>query len=78
VYIAAVFESGGFGKFECDDSLENSGGNRFDDKLFVIKVFFVFSLGDIKDLSASVTFYRIIALTNLVIWLIIASDRINN
>jgi hypothetical protein len=55
VYIAVVFEDGGFGKFECDSSLE--GG-----KLFVVKIFLVFSSGGMKDLSVSVTFCRINAL----------------
>jgi hypothetical protein len=62
VYIIAVFEDGGFGKFECDNSFERFGG-----RLFVIEVFLVFSSGDMKDLSASVTFCRIVILTNSVI-----------
>jgi hypothetical protein len=73
VYIIAVFEGGGFGKFECDNSLEEFGGESF-----VVEVFLVFSSGSMKNLSASVTFYRTVALTNSVIWLIMASDRINN
>jgi hypothetical protein len=74
MYIIAVFEKKRFGGFdECDNSFE-----RFNGELFVIKVFLVFNSGNMKDLSASVTFYKIIALTNSVIWFIMASDRINS
>jgi hypothetical protein len=74
VSIAVVFERRRFGEFgECDNSLEKSGG-----KPFVLKVFLVFSSEGMKDLNASVTFYRIVALTSSVIWLIMASDRINS
>jgi hypothetical protein len=79
VYITAVFEKRkfeGFGK--CDNSLEDSGGNRFSDKLSVIKVFLIFSSGGMKNLSVSVTLYRTVAVTNSAIWLIITSDRIDN
>jgi hypothetical protein len=71
VYTAAVFEDGGFGKFECDNSFE--GG-----KSFVVEVFLVFSSGGMKDLSASITLCRTVALTSSVIWLIMASDRVNS
>jgi hypothetical protein len=60
MYIAAVFEDEEFGKFEYDNSFESG-------KSFVIKIFLVFSSGNMKDLSASITFCRTIALTNLVI-----------
>jgi hypothetical protein len=71
VYIAAVFENREFGKFECDGSLE-------DGKSFVVEVFLVFSSGGMKDLSASVTLCRTVALTSSVIWFIIASDRVDS
>jgi hypothetical protein len=68
VYIAAVFERRKFEKFgKYDNSLENSGGNKFSGKLFVIKVFLMFNLENIKDLSVSIIFYRTVALTNLII-----------
>jgi hypothetical protein len=57
MYIAAVFEDGEFGKFECDDSLE-----EFDGESFVVGIFLVFNSGDIKDLSVSVTFCRTVVL----------------
>jgi hypothetical protein len=60
MYIAAVFEDGGFEKFECDDSFEEFGG-----KSFVIEVFF--SSGGMKNLNVSVTIYRTVALTSLII-----------
>jgi hypothetical protein len=60
VYIIVVFEDGEFEKFECDNSFE--GG-----ELFVIEIFLVFSSEDMKNLNASVTFYRIVVLTNSVI-----------
>jgi hypothetical protein len=59
VCIAAVFEDGEFGKFECDNSLE-----EFGEESFVIKIFLVFSSGGIKKLSASVTLYTTVALTS--------------
>jgi hypothetical protein len=56
MYIAAVFESGRFGKFECDNSLERFGGDKFNERSFVIKIFLVFNSRNMKDLSASVSF----------------------
>jgi hypothetical protein len=73
IYIAAVFENGKFEKFECDSSFEEFSGGSF-----VVEIFLVFSSENIKDLSASVTLYKIVALTNLIIWFIIASDKVNN
>jgi hypothetical protein len=73
VYIVAVFEDREFGKFEYDGSFEEFGG-----KSFVVEVFLVFNSENIKNLSASVTFCRTVTLMNSVIWLIIASDRVNN
>jgi hypothetical protein len=74
VCIAAVFERRRFRESgECDNSLERSGG-----KPSVIEVFLVFSSGSMKNLSASVTLYRTVALTSSVIWLIIASDRVDS
>jgi hypothetical protein len=64
MYIAAVFESERFGKFECNNSLEEFDGNKFNGRSFVIEVFLVFSSGNMKDLSVSITLYKIIALTN--------------
>jgi hypothetical protein len=73
MYITAVFENGEFGKFECDNSFEEFSG-----KSFVVKIFLVFNSGNMKNLSASVTLYRTIALTSSIIWLIITSDRVNS
>jgi hypothetical protein len=78
VYIAAVFEDEKFGKFKYDSSFERFNGNGFSEGLFIIEIFLAFSSGDMKDLSVSLTFCRIIALTSLIIWFIIASDKINN
>jgi hypothetical protein len=79
VYIAAVFKRRRSEKFEkYDSSLEDSGGNKFGGKLFVVEIFFVFSSKDMKDLNVSITFYRTVAVTSSVIWLIIASDKIDN
>jgi hypothetical protein len=64
VYIAAVFEGGRFGKFEYNGSFEGFGGDGFSGELFIVEVFFVFSSGGMKDLSVSITFCRIVALTN--------------
>jgi hypothetical protein len=62
MYITAVFENGKFGKFEYDNSLE-----KFNGKLFIVEIFLAFSSGNIKNLSVSVTLYRTITLTNLII-----------
>jgi hypothetical protein len=68
VYIAAVFERRKFGRFgKCDNSFEDSGGNRSDNKLSVVEVFLVFSSEGIKNLNASVTFCRTVALTSSII-----------
>jgi hypothetical protein len=73
MYIVVVFENEEFGKFECDNSFE-----EFNGELFIIEIFLVFSSGDMKDLNASVTLYRTVILTNLIIWLIMTSDRVNS
>jgi hypothetical protein len=67
MYIAAVFEDEEFGKFECDNSFEEFNGDRFNGELFIIEIFLVFNSENMKDLSVSITFYRTVALTNLVI-----------
>jgi hypothetical protein len=68
IYIAAVFERRRFRRFgKCDNSLEVFGGNRSGGKLFVIEIFLMFNSEDIKNLSASITLYRIVTVTNLVI-----------
>jgi hypothetical protein len=64
MYIAAVFENRRFGKFEYDSSLEKFSGNKFNEESFIIEIFLAFSSGSMKNLSVSITFCRIIALTN--------------
>jgi hypothetical protein len=79
VYIAAVFERRRFGRFEkYDNSLENSGRNRSGDKLSVVEIFLIFNSRSMKNLNASITLYRIVTVTSSAIWLIIASDRVDN
>jgi hypothetical protein len=67
MYIVAVFEDRRFGKFEYDDSFEGFNGNEFNGESFIIEIFLVFNLENMKNLSVSVIFYRTVALTNLAI-----------